>query len=252
MFRGFFRRVFFSLSFLFLFSINHIDYISYVPVGEHPLTVGWEATGLMPGEIEIEGWKKINDRFSNVVTLQKNVETLQRRLRLKTDTPLYSGEEPGFAFVNLDGFLPCGSRVVVTFQSVKKVTGEGETHCGLMAFAAPVQDLRDYVRRLERAVAPVTGDFPFTVALRGQRPGRLSEEQATELMKKVFSRLHAELVSGGPAGATGNWLARSNQLGEEVRTEAGGVNLEFVYRYDARDDVTYVVLGTPRAPYGGN
>lgn len=250
MFRGLFRQVFFSLSFLLLFSMNHIDYISHVPVGEHPLVVGWEATGLMPGEIEVDGWKKLNDRFSNLVTLQKKAEELKRRMRLKTENPLYYGEEPGFAFVNLDGFLPGGSRVMVTFQSVKKATGEGETHCGLTAFATPVHDLRDYLRHLERVVTPVTGDFSFKVALRGEWPGRLSEEQATELMKKVFARLRAELVSGGPAGITGLWLGRSNQLGEEVRTEAGRVNLEFVYRYDVRYDVTHVILGTPRVPYG--
>ncbi len=250
MFRGFLRQVFFSLSFLLLFSMNHIDFIAHVPVGEHPLVVAWEGTGIAPEEIEVEGWKKIDDRFSNLATLQKKAEEVKRRLRLKTDHPLYCGEEPGFVFVNLDGFLPGGSRVLVTFQAVRKGTGEEETHCGLTAFAPPVPDLRDYLRRLERAVTPITGDFPFKAALRGQWPGRLTEEQATELMEKVFARLRADLISGGPAGVAGQWLGCSHQLGEGVRTEAGRVNLEFAYRYDVRNDVTHVILGTPRVPYG--
>ena len=53
---------------------------------------------------------------------------LQRRLRLQVDLPPYSGEESAFAFVNLNGCLPDGSRIILTLQSVSRRM-ESETHC---------------------------------------------------------------------------------------------------------------------------
>ncbi|NLY89401.1 MAG: hypothetical protein GX085_07240 [Firmicutes bacterium] len=249
MFRGFFYRLFFSFSFLLLFSLNHIDYISPAPVGEHPLIAGWKAAGLAGGEMEIEGWSIIDERFTPLSDLQKKAKALQRRLRLQTDFPPYSGEEPAFTFVNLDGHLPDGSRVIVTLQSVREADGTGETHCGLMGFAVPVTDLRHYLRRLERALAPLKEDFPLKLAIRGERPGRLSEDQAGELAEKIFARMKAEVLSGGPAGASGRWQGHSPYFQPEPGLERGGVNMEFAYCYDPGEDVTQLILGTPLIPY---
>lgn len=249
MFRRYFRRLFFSFSFLLLFSLNHIDYVSPAPVGEHPLIAGWKASGLTGGEMEIEGWSIIDERFTPLSVLQKKAKTLQRRLHLRTDTPPHSGEEPGFSFVNLDGRMPDESRVIVTLQSVRQADGTGETHCGLMGFRIPVADLRHYLRRLERALTPVKEDFPFKLAIRGERQGRLSENQAGDLAQKIFTRMKAEVLSGGPAGAFGRWQAHSPYFRAAPGLGKDGINMEFAYRYDAGENVTQVILGTPLIPY---
>ena len=249
MLRGFLYRLFFSFGFLLLFSLNHIDYVSPALVGEHPLIAGWKATGLPGGDIELEGWSIIDERFTPLSVLQKKARTLQRRLRLQTDSPPYSGEEPVFAFVNLDGHLPDGSRIVLTLQSVRQADGTGETHCGLMGLAVPATDLRHYLRRLERALAPLKEDFPLKLAIRGERPGRLSEDQAGELAEKIFARMKAEVLSGGPAGASGRWQAHSPYFRSGSGLGEDGVNMEFAYCYDPGADVTQLILGTPLIPY---
>ena len=72
MIKGFFYRLFFSFSFLLLFSLNHIDYASPAPLGEHPLIAGWKAAGFAGGEIEIEGWSIIAEQFTPLSVLQKS------------------------------------------------------------------------------------------------------------------------------------------------------------------------------------
>ena len=182
MLKGFLYRLFFSFAFLLLFSLNHID-MPARRLSVSTVNRRLESHRSSRGEIEIEGWSMIAERFTPSV-LQKKARTLQRRLRLQTDSPPYSGEEPVFAFVNLDGHLPDGSRIVLTLQSVRQVDGTGETHCGLMGLAVPATDLRHYLRRLERALAPLKEDFPLKLAIRGERPGRLSEDQAGELAER--------------------------------------------------------------------
>ncbi len=137
----------------------------------------------------------------------------------------------------------------MTLQSVREADGTGETHCGLMGFAVPVTDLRHYLRRLERALAPLKEDFPLKLAIRGERPGRLSEDQAGELAEKIFARMKAEVISGGPAGASGRWQGHSPYFQPEPGLERGGVNMEFAYCYDPGEDVTQLILGTPLIPY---
>lgn len=249
MFRGLFQRLFFSFSFLLLFSLNHIDYVSPAPLGEHPVIAGWKAAGLAGGEIEIEGWSIIEEQFTPLSVLQKKAKSLQRRLYLQADSPPYSGEEPAFAFVNLSGHLPDGSRIILTLQSVRQADGTGETHCGLMGFAVPVTDLRHYLRHLEQALAPLKENFPFKLAIRGEWPGRLSEAQASELAAKIFARMKAEVLSGGPAGESGRWQAYSPYFRQESGLGNDGINMEFAYRYDPEENVTQLILGTPLIPY---
>ncbi|NLW09104.1 MAG: hypothetical protein GX036_04480 [Firmicutes bacterium] len=249
MIKGFFYRLFFSFSFLLLFSLNHIDYASPAPLGEHPLIAGWKAAGFAGGEIEIEGWSIIAEQFTPLSVLQKKAKNLQRRLRLQVDLPPYSGEEPAFAFVNLNGCLPDGSRIILTLQSVRKADGTGETHCGLMGFAVPATDLRHYLRHLEQALAPLKENFPFKLAIRGEWPGRLSEDQAGELAGKIFARMKAEVRSGGPAGASGRWQAYSPYFRQEPGVGNDGVNMEFAYCYNPGENVTQLILGTPLIPF---
>lgn len=139
--------------------------------------------------------------------------------------------------------------MVVTLQSVKSGT-EGETHCGIIGFMAPPDDLRYYLRRLERDLTAIIGDIILNVTISGKRQGRVNEAEARELMEKVFRRLRAELVAGEPAGEYGKWSGYTSFIKEKVTTENGKVNLEFTYIYEEKADVTHITVGTPVVPGG--
>ena len=245
MFHRFFLKIFISLIFLFIFSIRFVDLTFSVPIGEHPLSACWDSLGITLEEVEVEAWQKIGNEFWDLLILSKKAGEIEKRLRLTSVAPPLTGEEKNFAFVNLDGNLSDGSRIIITLQSTKNEVDCGETFIGLVGLVEPQTDLQRTLRRLERDLAPLTGSFDPNLTLSGWLPGRASEVAITEMMRKCFSRIGAKEIVGAPAGEVGSWTARSSYLERRPNEGKDYANLGFAYWYDEKEQATKIAIGTP-------
>ena len=71
MFRRYLLKMLFSLLFLCFFTVRYVDLSFSLALATHPLVMGWEGTGIPVQEIEIEGWKKLNQQYNNSAQLKK-------------------------------------------------------------------------------------------------------------------------------------------------------------------------------------
>jgi|GEM_PF-2523198 len=251
MLRRFILKLSFSYLFLCLFTMNYSDLTTGVPIGEHPLAEAWSALGIQAEQVGVEGWRKISNDFYPLDKLQRVAGVYQRRLRLNERVPSLRGEEVGFSFVSIDGALPRDrTRIVLTFQSVQTANGGGETHCGLIGYAEPPADYKDFIRWFKHKVEWDKNHNPLVFTIRGAWPGRLNEEEAAVLMQQAFTKVQAVSVFAEPAGETGRWAGLSRYIKERVGKNGKEVNLEFAYRYDGIAETTYICLGTPFVPAG--
>lgn len=248
MLRRYIMKMLFSLLFLLLFSIKFVDMTFSFSIGNHPLLTGWEGTGIPLKEVEIEGWTKLNDEYTMVSSLEKTAASLERRLRLKNLSPPLTGDELDFSYVNVEGELPDHSRVYITLQSIRGESNTAETFCGVIILLNPEADLSDNLVRLKRVLEPVVGEIPLSITLGGKWKGRISEGEAYNLMKTVFSRLQVSEVIAETGEDYGKWAALTNLLEETVTKEGTKLNLEFAYRYQEEEDITHINLATPFLP----
>ena len=247
MIRRFIRKTLFSLCFLLLFTTRFVDLTFSVAIKEHPLLVGWETVGIPLDEIELEGWKKLNQEFMSRAELEELATKLKQRLKLKTIAPPVQGEELDFSYVTLEGQLGEGVQVVITLQSIYGEANLAET-CGVRCDAASSENLAETLLRFKRSFEPLVGEFPLALMVGGVQPGRLSEGEAYLLMKKVFHRLQVAESSGVVDWEYGSWSAWSSLLDGRVVRLGRAINLEFAYRYEAADDQTRIVLASPTLP----
>ncbi|NLW56582.1 MAG: hypothetical protein GX050_08235 [Firmicutes bacterium] len=246
MLRRYMLKMLFSLLFLFLFTIRYVDLSFSLALATHPLVMGWEGTGIPVQEIEIEGWKKLNQHYNKSTELKKIAAELERKLKLKATAAPMIEDELDFSYVNLDGYLADKNRMIITLQSIKGEANTAETFCGLMVSLDSALDLEETLSRLDRACQPVVGAMPFTITLGGKIPGRLNEGEVYQLMRSVFRRLQVIESSGLLEQEYGRWAACSSLFdGSVVNVNGKRVNVEFGYRYIAEEDLTYLALATP-------
>jgi hypothetical protein len=248
MIRRFIRKMLFSLCFVLLFTIRYVDLTFSVAINDHPLLAGWEKVGIPLDEIEIEGWKKLNQEFLCRAELEELATKLRQRLKLKTSAPPVQGDELDFSYVTLEGQLGEEVQVVITLQSIRGDANQAETYCGVIAMLASPENLAETMLRLKRSFEPLVGEFPLALMLGGVQPGRLSEGEAYHLMKRVFQRLQVAESSGIVDWEYGSWSAWSNLLDGKVMRQGRAINLEFAYRYEEADDQTRIVLASPTLP----
>lgn len=245
MVRRFMLRMLFSLFFLFLFTMKYVDMTFSLALANHPLLMGWEGTGIPVLEIEIEGWKKINNEFANSTILEEIAVDLEKQLKLKSTSSPVIEDELDFSYVNFDGYLAEKNRIIITLQSIKGEANTAETFCGMIALLDSALDLEEALLRLERACLPVVGEMPVTITLGGVLPGRISEGEAYNLMKNVFRRLQVNESIGELEQEYGRWAACSGLLEGSIMSDGKRVNVEFGYRYEAEENLTHIVLATP-------
>lgn len=246
MLRRYLLKIACSYLFLVLFAMNYTDTTLSIPLGEHPLALAWDALGIPVEEARIEGWKKVDGDFYCLEKLERLAETYRRRIGLRTELPPLKGEEEGFSFVSLDGTLPRKKmRVILTFQSVKNTSNNGETHCGFIGYVDPLSDLHSQLRFFERGMNWDEEANPPLLLFKGEWAGRLNEEEATALMEEAFTRVKAVCVFAEPAGASGRWGGRSKYIKEKTLRNGTAVNLEFIYQYDELNEATKITLGLP-------
>lgn len=248
MFKRFLRKMLFSLCFLLLFTMRYVDLTFSVALNDHPLLAGWERVGIPLDEIEIEGWKKLNQEFMKATELGELATKLGQRLKLKTVAPPLQGDELDFSYVTLEGELGEQVQVVITLQSICGEANLAETFCGVIAMLDSKENLAETLLRLERSFEPVVGEFPLALMLGGVQPGKLSEGEAYHLMKSVFERLQVAESSGVADWEYGSWSAWSNLLDGKVVRQGRAINLEFTYRYEEADDQTRIALASPTLP----
>ncbi len=247
MLRRYLLKMLFSLLFLLLFTVRYVDLSFSLALATHPLVMGWEGTGIPVQEIELEGWKKIDQQYNNATQLKKIGTELEKKLKLKPTVPPVTEDELDFSYVNFVGELAEKSRAIITLQSIKVEANTAETFCGLLVNLDSALDLEETLSLLDRACQPVVGAIPLTITLGGLLPGRISEGEAYNLMKSVFRRLQVAESHGLLEQGYGRWGGYSALLeGSPVMNINGKkVNVEFGYRYIAEDDLTYLALSTP-------
>ncbi|HBK69910.1 MAG TPA: hypothetical protein DEB05_11985 [Firmicutes bacterium] len=248
MFRRYLLKMLCSFFFLFLFTMKFVDLTFSLSIGNHPLLMGWEGTGIPVTEMEIEGWKKINKAYTSSAALEEIAVSLQKRLKLRTTAPPLTGEELDFSYVNIEGCLPNNNRIIITLQSIKGEASEAETFCGVMALFNSELDLSETLIRLKRAFEPVIGELPLAVTLSGVLKGRISEGEAYSIMKAIFRRLQVSESAGSVDWEYGRWSAWTNLLDGAIIREGTRINLEFAYQYEEEEDVTHITLATPALP----
>ncbi len=219
MFRRYLLKMLCSFFFLFLFTMKFVDLTFSLSIGNHPLLMGWEGTGIPVTEMEIEGWKKINKAYTSSAALEE-----------------------------IEGCLPNNNRIIITLQSIKGEASEAETFCGVMALFNSELDLSETLIRLKRAFEPVIGELPLAVTLSGVLKGRISEGEAYSIMKAIFRRLQVSESAGSVDWEYGRWSAWTNLLDGAIIREGTRINLEFAYQYEEEEDVTHITLATPALP----
>lgn len=248
MFRSFLRKLLFSVCFLFLFTMRYVDQTFSVALNDHPLLTGWEGIGVPLTEIQIEGWKKLNSEFMATADLLKLAGKVEQRLKWKKAGPPLVGDELDFSYLTMEGMLDDQVRVVLTLQSIRGEADLAESFCGVIALPKSKEVLTETMLRLKRALEPVAGEFPLAVMLGGVKPGKLTEGEAYQLMKKAFHRLQVTGGNGGFELTAGRWSAWSNLLEGKVIREGRSINLEFGYRYMEAEDATRIMLASPTLP----
>jgi hypothetical protein len=228
--------------------MRYVDLTFSVPIHDHHLLTGWEEMGVPLTEIQIEGWKKLNNEFMATTQLMKIGNDLEKRLKLKKVAPPLTGEELDFSYLTLEGSLEEQAQVVITLQSIRDEIDQAETFCGVIVLPDRKEVLAETMLRLKRAFEPVTGEFPLAVMLGGVKPGKLTEGEAYHLMKSAFKRLQVTGSNGGADSFYGRWSAWSNLLEGKVVREGRNINLEFGYRYEETENLTRILLASPALP----
>ncbi len=228
--------------------MRYVDQTFSVAINDHPLLAGWEGIGVPLTEIQIEGWKKLNSEFMASADLMKIAGNVQQRLKLKRAAPPLIGDELDFSYLTLEGNLEDQATVVITLQSIRDDANLAESFCGVIVLPETKEMLTETILRLKRALEPVVGEFPLAIMLGGVMPGKLTEGEAYQLMKKAFQRLQATGGNGGVDLTYGRWSAWSNLLEGKVVREGRKINLEFGYRYVETENLTRIILASPVLP----
>lgn len=250
MIRNFLIKLLLSAGFLLLFSTKFVDVTIGERLYEYPLETAWKATGIPLKEVDTEAWLKLNDRRISLYEMKEIGVTIQKRLKLRTKTKIITGEQDDFGYLSFGGVQANGTDVTITIQSISN--GEfTETQLGVnTAYTGEMKNMREYIQKLREELAGLGSNLDFNVVLSGERPGKIAPTLVRELSGRAFRKIDAKLIDSAFEEGNSFQKAYTGLIKDSVEIDTQQVNIEFDTRYDRNQNVTQIILATPRATDG--
>ncbi len=250
MIKNFFIKMLLSVGFLLLFSVKFVDVTIGEKLYEYPLETAWKATGIPLREVETEAWMRLNNRRISFYELKEVAGEIQKKLKLRAKTKMVTGEQDDFGYLSFEGVQPNGTNVTITIQSIS--SGDyNETQLGVnTVYTGEMNNLRGYIQDLQEQLASLGSNLDFNVIFSGERSGKISQTLVRELSGRAFRKINAELIDSAFEEGNSYQKAYSKLIKDSVEIDTRPVNIEFDTRYDQNQNITQIILATPRATDG--
>ncbi|MEL7568297.1 MAG: YwmB family TATA-box binding protein [Dehalobacterium sp.] len=211
-----------------------------------PMQVAFQSSNAVFVETKLQGWAKINDRFSNKEELLSYGSQIEEILGLEDGVTKEEASDQGFNSLKIIGRISEKLSAEIIFQSLADTNGNDETYLivNMVDYRGP-----GFLNLSKEKMVLVFQLFQqepeINQLMIGFQDGKLSKKSYSDTINGIFSSVGGK-ISGEVEEE--NYFSSTGyvpNIEEKLQVGKKDINIQVAMSYDELENKTYIYIGSP-------